>query len=161
MNTADTLILDPLKDVVLRITQFLPNVGIALVLFLVGIIIARLSAGLLRRLLRAVGLDNLAERSGYHALMQKAGIRQTAADAAGKLLSAFLVLVFSILALRALQVPAIENLFGRLLLYVPNVVLALLILLGGFFLANFFGRAALIAAVNAGLPMARFAGLAV
>lgn len=42
------------------------------------------------------------------------------------------------------------------LLYLPNVFVAALILLFGYLLGNFFGRAALIASVNAGI---KFSGL--
>jgi hypothetical protein len=55
-------------------------------------------------------------------------------------------------------VPAIERLLERLFLYLPNLFVAIIILLIGYLLSNFFGRAALIASVNAGLKASRLIG---
>jgi hypothetical protein len=52
--------------------------------------------------------------------------------------------------------PAIENLMTEFLLYLPNIVLACIVVFVGYLLGNFFSRAALIASVNAGIA---FSGL--
>ncbi len=62
------------------------------------------------------------------------------------------------MGLDALKMPAVENLLERFLLYLPNVIVAGIIILLGYLLGNFLGRAALIAAVNAGLASARLLG---
>jgi len=56
----------------------------------------------------------------------------------------------------ALKIPAVEKLLERFLLYLPNIFVAGLIILLGYLLGNFFGRAALIAAVNAGVRFSKF-----
>lgn len=62
------------------------------------------------------------------------------------------------MAVRALQMPTIERLFERFLLYLPHVFVAAMILLFGYILSNFFGRAALIASVNAGIKVSGLIG---
>ena len=65
-------------------------------------------------------------------------------------------MIFGIISLSSLNVPAIERLLERFFLYLPDLFVAVIILLIGYVLGNFFCRAALIASVNAGI---RFSGL--
>jgi hypothetical protein len=60
-----------------------------------------------------------------------------------------------------LSIPTVEHLIDRMFLYVPNIFIAALILILGYIFANFFGRAAIIAAVNAGMSSAGMIGRAV
>jgi hypothetical protein len=59
--------------------------------------------------------------------------------------------VFFIIALGALQVPQVEQLLGKFFVYVPNILVAVVIVFIGYMLSNFLGRAILIACVNAGI----------
>jgi hypothetical protein len=60
-----------------------------------------------------------------------------------------------------LSIPTVEHLIDRMFLYLPNIFIAALILILGYILGNFFGRAALIASVNAGISSAGLMGKAV
>ena len=67
-------------------------------------------------------------------------------------------LVFTVLSLKALEISTLEQLFEELFLYLPNIVAAIMILLAGYVLGNFSGRAALIASVNSGLRLSGLVG---
>ena len=54
--------------------------------------------------------------------------------------------------------PAIEQILERFFLYLPNIFVAVIILFFGYLLSNFLGRAALIAAVNAGWKVSGLVG---
>jgi hypothetical protein len=71
------------------------------------------------------------------------------------------VAVFAVIAVQTLSVPAVEMLLERFFLYLPNVFVALLILVVGYLLSNFLARAALIAAVNAGIRLSCLIGRSV
>ena len=66
-----------------------------------------------------------------------------------------IILVFLILGLESLKLKAVGRIAGDAISYVPHLFVALIILVVGFILANFFGRATLIAAVNAQISQAR------
>ena len=68
------------------------------------------------------------------------------------------VISFFILSLRSLNVPVIERILERFILYLPNVFVATVILFFGYMLSNFLGRTALITAVNAGLKLSGLIG---
>src|SRR4030042_1992465 len=61
------------------------------------------------------------------------------------------LVIFFIIALNALKLPAVDQLLERFLLYLPNVFIAAFLLIVGVLIGNFLGRAALIASVNAGI----------
>jgi len=98
-------------------------------------------------------------------MMKKGGVTEPFSVILARLLGWVTVISFLILSLQTLNIPAIERIMERFILYLPNVFIAAVIIFLGYFLANFLGRAALIASVNAGFRMAglvaRFAKLTI
>ena len=141
-----------------NVLQFLPNFLAFLLILVIGIILGRVLNALFLRIFRAVGLDKLSEKSGAMDLIRKGGIKDSVSVLLAKIVRWVTVIIFAIIALRALELPTIEGLFEKFLLYLPNVFVAAVILLFGYLLGNFFGRAALIASVNAGIRIAGVIG---
>jgi hypothetical protein len=133
------------------IADFLPRVVVMLAIILVGWIIALVLKGILRSILNWVKLDSLAERSGAAHILQKAAL-----PSLSELLSRSLFwlswLGFMVAGVSALGMTSLENQVSRFFLFLPQVFVALLILLFGILAANFFSRAVLLGAVNAGYP---------
>ena len=137
---------------------FLPNLLTSVFLLIMGIIIAVLIKIILAKSLKAVGLDKFASRFGFPDLLKKGGITESLSLLLAKFIGGMIFLIFALLSMKTLEVLIVEKLLEKLLLYLPNIIIALLILLSGYLLGNFFGRAALIAAVNAGMRLSRPAG---
>ena len=148
------VIIEPFKSFLESILQFLPNFLTFLLMLVIGIILGRVLNSIFLRIFRAIGLDKFSERSGVVDLIRKGGIRDSVSVLLAKAVRWITVAIFAIIALRALEIPTIEGLFERFLLYLPNVFVAATILLFGYLLGNFLGRAALIASVNAGIKIA-------
>jgi hypothetical protein len=68
------------------------------------------------------------------------------------------VFIFVIIALYTLKVPALEQLLEKFFLYLPDLFVAALLIIIGYILGNFLGRATLIASVNAGVKFSRLLG---
>jgi len=152
------VIIEPFNSFFKSILQFLPNLLAFLLILIIGIILGRVLNALFLRIFRAVGLDRFSEKSGVMDLIRKGGIKDSVSVLLAKLMRWVTVIIFAIIALRALELPTIEGLFEKFLLYLPNVFVAAIILLFGYLLGNFFGRAALIASVNAGIRIAGVIG---
>jgi hypothetical protein len=152
------VIIEPFSIFLKSILQFLPNLLAFLVIFAIGILLGRALNLIFLRIFRAVGLDKLSEKSGIIDLLRRGGIKDSVSALLAKLVRWVTIIIFSIIALRALELPTIEGLFKKFLLYLPNVFIATVILLFGYLLGNFFGRAALIASVNAGIRIAGVIG---
>ncbi len=103
---------------------------------------------MLQRLLKALRIDVLGERWGLQGALMKAGIKQPLSQIAGRLAFWMVFLVFILMGVDALHLPATTGMMSHLLSFFPHIVAASLLLLVGVLLANFFSEAALIASVG-------------
>jgi small-conductance mechanosensitive channel len=116
---------------------FLPRLGGALLLLVVGIIIARVVARLLRRGLRMAGLDSTAERYGVADVLERAGLGRSLSHvlAVAVRISLTVVVVFAALSLLGLQF--LSRSLNEGVLFLPKVLAALALVLIGVVLAAF------------------------
>lgn len=147
----DKVLIEPLRQTLQGIVAFLPSLLTGAVVFLVGLGLAWLVKALTIRVIRLLKLDAAFDRSGFTETLKKMSAQDTPAKLIGRMFFWLVTFIFFILALKVMRVPVIDQLLDRLLLYVPNIVVALIILILGWLLGNFLGRAALIASVNAGI----------
>jgi hypothetical protein len=91
-------------------------------------------------------------------ILLKGGLKEPLSLIAAKLIGWLTAIIFLFVALGSLNVPGIDRILERFILYLPNVFAAAFILFLGYLLGNFLGRAALIAAVNAGIRVSGLVG---
>ncbi len=155
------LIFEPLKEVYVKFSKFLPSLLAMLIIILVGIIAARLIRFGLIKLLKAVKFDSWSDRMGLTSVMRKGDLWAKPSAAVGAFVFWLLIIVAIMAGFSALQVQAIDNLISRFVLYLPRVLSAVLILVFGYIVTGFIGRAVLIWAVNRGYHFAKLLAEAV
>jgi len=155
------IIIEQFRNFFKEIAGFLPNIFIGIVIIIVGLVVAWLLKVFITRAGQVLRLDHLSERSGLVQILHKSGIKEPISKLFGKLVYWIILIIFIIMGLNAFHVPAVEKILGTFLLYLPNVIIAGIILFLGYLLGNFLGRAALIASVNAGLAIAGLVGMVV
>ncbi|MDQ6751143.1 MAG: mechanosensitive ion channel [Actinomycetota bacterium] len=116
--------------------SFLPRLGGALVLLVVGVLVARLLGRLLTRGLRGAGIDELAERWGVHDVIARIGLERSLATLIGRAIriAATLVVVFAALSLLGLQF--LSQSLNQAVLVLPKVLIAAGLLLAGVVVAG-------------------------
>jgi small-conductance mechanosensitive channel len=116
---------------------FIPRLGGALFLLLVGIVVARVFARLLRRGLRMAGLDSASERWGVADVLERAGLGRSLSHviAVAVRISLTVVVVFAALSLLGLQF--LSRSLNEGVLFLPKVLAALALVLIGVVLAAF------------------------
>lgn len=149
-------LLDPVELLGQQILAILPNVLAMSILLLVGLAAAWACSHFIERLLRVIGLDRLCDRIGIVAALLRGGIKAVPSHLVGRTTHWFIVIFASMAALSALNVTSINQAAHSLLAYVPHLVTAAVIGIVGYLVSNFVSQAVLIAAVNAGLPPARW-----
>jgi len=154
----DTVFIEPLQRFVSNITGFLPNLLIGIILIILGFLVAWLLKVIITRISHFLKIDRLSEKIGITQMLHRSGIMESFSGLMGKAAYWVVLLSFIIMGLDALRVPAVEKLLSEFWLYLPNVITAAMIVIAGYLLGNFLGRAALIAAVNAGLPVSGLVG---
>ncbi len=157
-NIFERVIVEPFQRFFDILIQFLPNLFSAILIIAVGLAVAWAARHVFVRICRFLRVDEFAERAGVDKIFSKGGIHGKASDVIGRVVGWVVIFAFMMIALSSLNVLAIDRLFERFFLYLPNVFVAAFILVFGFMLGNFFGRAALITAVNAGLLTAGLIG---
>jgi hypothetical protein len=139
-----------------RLGLFLPKLLALLTFLALGVFAGWLVNMLLMRLLSALRFDAFCERMGLTPALVRAGVVRPASSLIGRLSFWIVFLVFTLMGIDALSLPATANLMSLLLGFLPNVLASALLLLFGVLFANFLAEAALIAAVNAQIQEARF-----
>lgn len=152
----DEVIRTTLAEVGARLQVFVPNLLAMLALLTIGIFAAvgiRLTVGFG---LKWLGFDRFSERTGIRTVLQKGGIRAVPSRVLALTLAWLVLAVFVLLAVAALDLAAAVGLVNEAFAYLPNLLVAAALLLLGSLVAGFVRRSVLIAAVNAGVPSARF-----
>lgn len=154
MNFLQRIIIEPFESCYEKILTFLPYFLTSLALLIVGIVLGIALRMIFLRIFRAFNLDRVAERLGLFEMLLRGGIKEAPSSFIARIIGWLTVFTFAVVALQTLKIPTVEQLLERFFLYLPNIFTAAVILLFGYILSNFFGRAALIASVNAGLKKA-------
>ena len=106
----------------------LPSIVGAIIVLAIGWIVAGWIGGLLARALRAIRFDELADRSGVTTFLERAEIRADPAAVIGGLVKWYVRLVFVLLAANAVGLTAISKVASDILAFIPNLIVALVIL---------------------------------
>ena len=124
-----------------EIVKWLPNLFGALVLLLVGWLVARLVQFIIGGLLRRLRLDALTERVGISRLLSNAGLDSSVSNLLARLAYWLLLFVFVLAAAESLGLIGVTETLNKLVGYLPNVLAAALILLLGSLIAQVIGDA--------------------
>jgi mechanosensitive ion channel-like protein len=102
-------------------------IGFAVIL-IIGWLIASAVAGAVAALLRAVKFNDLATKGGFTGFVQKMGVHQDASGFIANIAKWFIRLIVLVSAFDALGLPAVSQVLESLLLWLPNLVVALVVL---------------------------------
>ena len=138
----------------IKITAFLPMLIGAIIIFVAGLLLARLLRYLTGRLLKVIRLDKAGEKSGLNDFLEKGNILKAPSEIIGTLVYWFVMIMVLIAALDALGLPIVSGLLNDVFYYIPNVVAAIVVLVLGILAGNLLSAVVRTAASNAGLAAA-------
>jgi small-conductance mechanosensitive channel len=127
----------PLQDAFGVFVSFIPQLIGALVILIVGYIIAKALQAIVGRVLQAVGFDSWMERGGIKQFFDRAQTNQTPHSILGLLVFWFVFIIAITMAADALGIPQVSAVLAQLIAYIPNIIVAILILILAALLANF------------------------
>ena len=154
LNSVSDTLLSLLNEVLL----YIPKVISAAILLIIGYIIARIVRGALTKGLRLVHFDQVADRAGITAMLQRAGTNMDGARLLATIVFWWIFLMFIENALNALALPTITAYLNAILGYLPRVFAAVLIVLVGALIANVVAGAIRGATVETGTTMSGLLG---
>ena len=133
--------LEPLRGFLLRAGDFVPRILIALLILVVGWMVAKMVRFAIAKGLRAVNFNVLTERAGMDAFLRDGGIRADTTEILAMLFYWLAILASLVIGFNLLGLEYITDLLGRVLWFLPKVMVALLILAFGAYFARFIGNA--------------------
>ena len=161
MNIIERIMVEPFEKFYEKLLVFLPNLITSFILLILGILLGIFVKWACNRIFRAMNLDGLSTKLGMSDALSRSGIKDSLSVIVSRVLKWLTIVTFIIVAMQNLSIPTVEHLIDRMFLYLPNIFIAALILILGYILGNFLGRAAIIASVNAGMASAGLIGKAV
>lgn len=136
----------------------IPSILGALVILLLGWIITGALAGALARALRAVRVNTAADRAGVTRVFQRAQIRADAAGVIAGVVKWYLRLIVILMAADAVKLTAVSTIVNEILAFVPNLLVAVVILAAFSWLAS-LARNLVTAALEPTMPNAKTVGV--
>ena len=120
-----------------KVASFIPDLVAAIVIVVLGFLVAKLIDAVLSKGLAKLGLDRLLAGVGVNKLLARSGITIAPSALIGKVVYWFIVLTFLISAAESLGLARVSSTLDAFVLYLPKVFGAALILLAGLLLSHF------------------------
>lgn len=120
-----------------RVIGFLPAVIGAILVFVIGWVISATVGKLVEKGMKSLGVDKTAEKTGIARKFNDIGISSSVSAFIGALIKWFLVMVFLMATTDILGLVQVTDFLNSILLYIPNVIVAVVILAAVFLLGNF------------------------
>jgi len=137
------------RNLVHMLAEFLPRFVVMLIIILAGWLVAYVLRYLVRMLLRVTKLDRLSDEAGASRVLRMAAL-PSMSEVLSRSIFWISLLGFVLVGISVLNIAGLQEQVSRFLHLLPEIVIAMVILFLGLIIANFFSRAALLAAVNAG-----------
>ncbi len=146
--------------VISGVADFLPGVLALILALLLSLPLAWIVSRLVRRSLKTLRFDERLSKWGFSGISEWSP-SQSPTQLGGRLVFWTIVLLGLLVGLTALDASLTQGLATHLLAYLPNVFVAILVLMVGSFVARFLARGVLISAVNMQIESARLISLGV
>lgn len=114
----------------------IPKILGFLVVVIIGWIVASLIAKAIGAVLRSVRFNELAVQSGFSGFIQNTGMKTDASGAIALTAKWFVRLIALVVAFDALGLPAVSDVLRQLLLWIPNLIVGIVVLVIGGLAAN-------------------------
>jgi hypothetical protein len=155
------MLVEPIRESLHQIGAFLPRLLLAIVVLIIGWLIAKLVRFAIVKALHAINFNVVTEKAGIDHFLSQGGADIDTIRVLGGLFYWLVILAALMVAFNSLDLAYVTDLIGRIVLYVPRVMVAVVILVFGAYFARFIATALAtylrnIGAREAGL-MGRFA----
>lgn len=124
-------------DVWAIVLEFLPRLLLAVVVFLLGLLAAHFLKSAVERLIKVLRVDELVEKLEIKALLLQAGIKLNVGAFFGWIVKWFVIIFALIAAADVLEWEQVAIFLDKVVDYIPNVFVAVIILLVGMILGSF------------------------
>lgn len=123
-----------------QMAAFIPQLLAALVLLFLGWILANVVRSAISKVLDTLKFDELGKKTGIEAFMRQGNIDLTLSRLIANLIYWIILLVVIVTVANSLGLTTVAELFNKVVFYLPNIIVAVLVLVFGVLIARFINR---------------------
>ncbi len=131
--------LEPARAMLFQIGAYMPRILVAVLIVIGGWLLAKAARFAVTRGLRAINFRVLTERAGLDTFLRQGGMQGDTTDIFGLLVYWLVILAALLVAFNGLGLSYVTALLSRVVWFIPNLFIALLILAFGAYFARFVG----------------------
>jgi hypothetical protein len=152
------VLLEPVRASLHQVGEFLPRVLLAIAILLAGWLLAKGLRFAMVKGLRGLNFNVVTEKAGIDRFLQQGGGRMDTIGLLGSLAYWLAILAVLMVASNSMGLASVTELIGRVVLFVPKVIVAVLIIAFGAYFARFIGAAVATYFRNVGMGNAEAVG---
>lgn len=141
-------------DLLRQFVSAIPRVATAIFIIIVGIIIAKIIAKIIKNILAKMQVDKLGDKIQEIDIVQKSNVQIKISSIISKFVYYILLLFFMIASAEALGMPAISNLVSDIINFIPNLIVAIIMIVLGLLVAEALKNIVHTALKSLGIPSA-------
>ncbi len=161
MNTITwgDVILESFQNLWAGMVEFIPKIVVSLVIIVIGWVIGALLGRVVTQLLKSIRVDEALSKTGIQQAFEKGGIQLNSAGFVGGLVKCFIIVVFLVASFDVLGLTQVNVFLQQVVLsYLPQVIIAVLILLAAAVIGDVMKKVVSASARTAGIESASLAG---
>src|SRR3989344_8150883 len=158
VNTWSSVLNQSFQDLWIGVIGFVPNLVVAILIVVIGWAIGALLGKVVAQVIKSLRLDDGLRRAGVEEFLSRGGISLNSGAFLGVLVKWFVMLVFIIAALDVLSLTQVNLFLRNILEYIPQVIVAVLILLAAGIIGDVLKRIVVSSARSADVRSAGFLG---
>ncbi|MEK7635146.1 MAG: hypothetical protein AAB446_01810 [Patescibacteria group bacterium] len=160
INTWSNILSLSFTNLWVGVIGFVPNLIVAIVIVLLGWGIGVLFGRVVSQIIKAIKIDEALKRAGVETFLNKGGMNLNAGNFLGGLVRWFIILVFLVGALDVLKLSQVTMFLQEILNYLPQVIVAVLILIAAGLVSDAMKKVVLTSAMTAEISSAGFVATA-
>ena len=150
--------MEALQQLISNLIAFVPSLFGALLILLIGYILARLLASMIKKLLKVVGIDKLGDRLQSIDVVAESDIQISLSTLLSQVLYYFLMLIVLVAATDILGMPEVSNIVSSAIAYIPDLIAAIIILIVGVIFADVLKGFVVVTCRSFAIPAAGMVG---
>jgi hypothetical protein len=150
ISKIEHMVIEPLSAMLSKLIAYIPNLIGAIIVLLIGFLIAKVIEIIAKKISKKLGVNKLSKQAGMDEKLQESNIAKDFPEIFGKILFWFVMFMFFMSASDTLGLDVVSRTLRTIMLYIPNILASILILLFGLFIANITKKS--IKKKNAAIP---------
>jgi len=151
-------VFEPVTYFLYQLGHFLPKLGMAIIVLLVGWMLAKVLHAAVLRGLKYANFGELTAKAGIDKFLKQGGVKKNTSQILALLVYWLVMLATLLVASEVVQLDVVSALFNSITLFIPKVIVAVLILSIGFYFARIISEIIIAYGKNVGMKDAEIIG---